>query len=94
MRERRTERRATLIHVRNRNITLSLPATTLKRVRHIAVERETSVSGLLAETLENLVKEADRYERSRQEHLALLEEGFDLGTGGEISWSRESLHER
>lgn len=77
-----------------RNITLSLSRETLKRVRLIAVERETSVSGLLAETLEELVHEADRYAEAHRGHLALLEEDLDLGTGGEIRWSRESLHER
>lgn len=77
-----------------RNITLSLPKETLKRARLIAVERETSVSRLLAETLEDLVRDADRYEQARRDHLALVEEGVDLGTGGEIGWSRENLHER
>jgi len=80
--------------VETRNITLSLPTETLRRVRVIAVERDTSVSGLLAETLETLVREADRYEQARRDHLALLDEEIDLGTGGEIPSSRESLHER
>lgn len=87
--------RATLDYVKERrNITLSLPRETLKRIRLIAVERETSVSGLLAERLEELVREADRYAAARRRHLALLEEDLDLGTGGAIRWSRESLHER
>lgn len=77
-----------------RNITLALPKALLKRVRLLAVERERSVSRLLAETLEDLVNGADAYEQARQRHLALLDQGFDLGTGGEIRWSRESLHER
>ena len=80
--------------MQNRNITLSLPAETLKRARLIAVERETSVSGLLAETLKTLVREADRYAHAQRDHLALLDEDLDLGTMGEIPWNRESLHER
>jgi hypothetical protein len=76
------------------NITLALPKDTLKRVRLIAVERGTSVSGLLAETLASLVEEEDSYEQAHRRYLALLETDFDLGTGGEITWSRESLHER
>lgn len=77
-----------------RNITLSLPKETLKRVRLLAVERETSVSALLSAKLEELIREADQYGQAHQEYLALLEEDLDLGTGGEITWSRESLHER
>lgn len=87
--------RTTLICVKaTQNITLALPRETLKRVRMIAVERDTSVSRLLADTLEALVGEADRYDRARREHLRMLDEDLDLGTGGEIAWSRESLHER
>ncbi len=87
--------RATLDYVkRTQNITLSLPRETLKRVRLIAVERETSVSGLLSETLAELVRRVDHYEQARRDHLALVEDEVDLGTGGEITWSRESLHER
>jgi calcineurin-like phosphoesterase len=29
-----------------------------------------------------------------QRQLAMLEYGFDLGTKGNITWSREELHER
>jgi hypothetical protein len=87
--------RATLIYVKEtQNITLALPKATLKRVRLIAVERGTSVSGLLAESLATLVREEDAYERARRRHAAMLDERIDLGTGGAIDWSRESLHER
>ena len=77
-----------------RNITLAVPKATLKRVRLLAVERGTSVAGLLAESLATLVQEEQAYERARRRHRALLNDGFDLGTGGVIDWSRESLHDR
>ncbi len=77
-----------------RNITLSLPKETLKRVKLIAVQRETSVSRMLAGILEELVAKEDQYEKAKKRHLAILERGFDLGTGGSISWTRDSLHER
>ena len=76
------------------NITLALPKATLKRVRLIAVERGTSVSGLLAESLATLVREEDAYERARRRHAGMLDDGVDLGTSGTINWSRESIHER
>lgn len=76
------------------NITLALPKETLKRVRHIAVERGTSVSRLLADTLASMVEEEDSYEQAHRRYLAVLDTDLDLGTGGEINWSRDSLHER
>lgn len=76
------------------NITLSLPKELLLKVKHLAVERQTSVSGLLAQTLENLVRQEEAYSHARQRHLQLLERGTNLGTGGRITTKRDELHER
>lgn len=76
------------------NITLSLRKDLLRKVKHLAIDQHTSVTRLVTGTLEEMVGRAEAYERARQEHLAMLEEAFDLGTRGSISWSRESLHER
>jgi tryptophan 2,3-dioxygenase len=76
------------------NITLSLPKEVLLKVKLLAVKRQTSVSGLLTQTLETLVQQEDAYVHARQRHLQWLEQGFDLGTGGEIRTGREELHER
>lgn len=76
------------------NITLSLPKETLRAVKHIAVSRDTSVSKLLTDMLEDLVAHETGYAQARREFEALLEEGFDLGTGGSIKVSRDELHER
>ena len=43
------------------NITLSLPKEILLKVKQLAVKRQTSVSGLLAQTLERLVHQEDAY---------------------------------
>lgn len=76
------------------NITLSLPKDVLLKVKHIAVEKRTSVSGLLVRVLEDIVKKEDSYKKACERHLALLESAFDLGTGGDAGWTREGLHER
>ena len=78
----------------SRNITLSLPEETLQEVKIIAVKRNTSVSALLGGLLEDLVARETGYRQAQQEFMALAEEGFDLGTGGQVSWSRDELHER
>ncbi len=76
------------------NITLALPKETLKRVKHLAVERDMSVSGLLKETLERLLEEDDSYRMARSRYSSQVAEGLDFGTKGVSSWSRDSLHER
>jgi hypothetical protein len=76
------------------NITLSLPKDVLLKVKLIAVQRQTSVSGLLTQTLERLVQHEDAYAHARRRHLEWLSHGADLGTGGRLSIGRDELHER
>lgn len=76
------------------NITLSLPKDILRKVKIIAVERGTSVSGLLAGVLEDVVRHKDNYQTAYRSHKLILERGIDLGTAGNASWTREELHER
>jgi len=80
--------------VERQNITLSLPKSLLKRVKHLAVEKNSSVSGLLTQFLADLVEQEEVYQKAKNEHLALLEEGFELGTHGSINWKRVDLHDR
>ena len=49
---------------------------------------------MLSHMLEELVESEHGYRQAEQRSLALLSEGFDLGTGGEIAPPREDLHER
>jgi uncharacterized membrane protein YheB (UPF0754 family) len=76
------------------NITISLPKDVLMRVKLMAVQRQTSVSSLLTQSLTRLVEQADHYERAKRRHLKVLERGFDLGTYGNITVTRDELHDR
>lgn len=76
------------------NITLSIPRDLLRQAKHLAVERGTSLSGLLAEYLRRAVKEDLAYRQARKRLLHRLEHGYDLGTGGQSTWSRDELYER
>jgi predicted DNA-binding protein len=80
--------------VATRNITLALPEETLREVKVIAAKRGTSVSAMLREKLEALVQEESGYARARREALEALKHGYDLGTYGKASWTRDELHER
>jgi len=74
------------------NITLKLEADLLREVRILAAEEGTSVSALLSERLEQIVRDRKAYDQARKQALARLTKGFDLG------WqrpnSRDELHER
>jgi len=76
------------------NVTLSIPKDILRKAKILAVQKNTSLSGLLTQTLADMVTHQEAYEQARQRNLTLLKGGFDLGTQGQIAWKREELHER
>jgi hypothetical protein len=74
------------------NITLKIDSEILREARIIAAEEGSSISGLLASKLQELVRQRKSYARSQRRALARLRKGFELG------WirpaSRDELHER
>ncbi len=77
-----------------KNVTLSLPADLLREARHLAVDRGTSLSGLLAQHLADLVASERDSRAVARRILQRLEKGYDLGSGGQLDVSREELHGR
>jgi hypothetical protein len=80
--------------VETQNVTLVVPKSLLRKVKHLAVEKEKSISRLLLEALEEMVRHNDAYEEARVRALESLSQPRDLGTGGKITWTRDELHER
>ena len=74
------------------NITLRLDKSLIAKAKVIAAQRQTSVSRLLSKELERMVEDAERYEQAKRQALANLKKGYHLG--GEITTSRNELHER
>jgi Family of unknown function (DUF6364) len=74
------------------NLTISLDRRTIRKVKILAAQRSTSISGLVAHQIETLIAEEEAYERAERQALILLEQGFHLG--GVIRTSRDELHER
>lgn len=74
------------------NITLKVDAALLREARVIAAEAGTSISALVADRLEDMVRERKAFTRARRRARARLKEGLDL------QWtpptSRDELHER
>jgi hypothetical protein len=76
------------------NVTLAIPKQILRKAKILAVQKNTSLSGLLTRTLVELVEREEDYEQARIRNLEMLKSGFDFGTQGKITWKREELHER
>ena len=78
----------------DQNVTLVVPKSLLRKVKHLAVERETSISGLMVKALEEIVRQNDDYAQAYQRWRESVQHPRDLGTGGKITWTRDELHER
>lgn len=76
------------------NVTLALPKALLRKVKHLAVEKEKSISRLLVETLEELVRHNDAYEEAYRSWRESMKNPPNLGLGGKIPRTRDGLHER
>jgi Arc/MetJ-type ribon-helix-helix transcriptional regulator len=74
-------------------VTLSLTEDLLLHVRQIAARRRLSVSDLLTEALTFILEQEEQYADAQRRHKQLLDHGFDLGTGGVLETTRNSLHE-
>ena len=77
------------------NITLSLDDDLVKEVRKLAVERDTTLTGLVRSYLQELATEHAKSGRRRRE-IEALEESFRTlqFNMGEKTWKREDLYER
>jgi hypothetical protein len=77
------------------NITLSLDDNLVKEVRKLAVERDTTLTGLVREYLAQLAAENAASGRKRREREALRRSftQFQFHVG-KRSWKREDLYDR
>jgi predicted transcriptional regulator len=76
------------------NVTLSLEDDLVKKVRKIAVDRDTTLTGLIRQYLEQVVAEDSARGRKRRE-LDALERSFQFRFKiGKRTWSRADLHDR
>jgi hypothetical protein len=75
-----------------KNLTLNLDADLLHEAKVIAAAEGISVSAIVTDRLESLVRERKEFDRARRRALARLRKGLDL------RWtrpeSRHELHER
>jgi hypothetical protein len=62
-----------------RNVTLTLEITLIRKLRHLLVEKDLSLSAWIAEKIEKLAAEDERFAQSKSKAQKRLEEGFHLG---------------
>jgi predicted transcriptional regulator len=76
------------------NVTLSLDDDLVKKIRKIAVDRETTLTGMVRQYLEEIVKDDAARGRKRRE-LEALERSFQLKFKiGKRNWTRADLYDR
>jgi predicted proteasome-type protease len=74
------------------NLTVSLERETIQKAKVLAAKRNTSVTRLLTDYVEEMVAEDERYEAARKAALDYMDKGFPMG--GQIAADREDWHER
>jgi len=75
-----------------RNLTVQLDEDVIRMARVLAAERSTSISKLVADEIERLVGDKERYEQAKQHALREMRVGYHLG-GGPYP-RREELYDR
>jgi hypothetical protein len=74
-----------------RNLTIQLDEATIRHAKVVAAHRGMSLSGLVAQQLNDLAEADQRYERAR----SIAFEALDGATGGGApNWRREELYDR
>jgi hypothetical protein len=76
------------------NVTVSLPVDVMRQARHLAVDRGVSLSKFVAMLVEEKVSVSREYDHARKQEIQRMQAGLDLGTRGNITWTRDELHDR
>jgi uncharacterized protein DUF6364 len=64
---------------RTQNLTLKLPAETIRKAKVVAAGRSTSISALVSEKIEEIVGEDAAYRTANRRALEWLSQGWHLG---------------
>jgi len=75
------------------NITMTIDDTVIKKVKKIAIEKNTTLTGLVREYLNGIAKREDYRTEEIISQLSQIMNSTDIEVG-EITWERDELHER
>ena len=76
------------------NITIRIDDHLARQAKILAAKRATSLSAMVADWLGTVTAQVSEYEKARKSDLALMKRGWDMGTHGKVTWTRDELHER
>jgi hypothetical protein len=65
--------------VATQNLTLKLPADTIRKAKVVAAERGTSISALVTQKIEEIVGEGAAYQTAKRRAFEWLSHGWHLG---------------
>ena len=74
------------------NLTIKIDKALLRKIRVLAAEKDTSISALVAEAIEQTSTQSGRYEEAKRRAIARMNSGIELNW--EKPLSRDELHER
>ncbi len=75
------------------NITMTLDDEVIKKVKIIAVEKNTTLTGLVRDYLTKMAKREDQRKEDVIAQLSKMMNAQDAKIG-KITWTRDELHER
>ncbi|HEV8558474.1 MAG TPA: DUF6364 family protein [Actinophytocola sp.] len=75
---------------RKRNLTIQLDEEIIQQAKELAVRRNTSVSGLVTQKLEEMVSAEIRYRQAMERALEAMDNAIDRGG---ITSTRDELYE-
>jgi predicted transcriptional regulator len=74
------------------NLTIKIEKDLLRKIRIIAAEKDTSISAIVADAIEQQSTQSGRYEEARRRAIARMNSGVKLNW--EKPLSRDEMHER
>ena len=82
-----------------RNVTVQLDEDVIAKVKVLAAQRGTSISGLVAAEINKLTVQNERYERARRAAMARLTEAAahtsdsdEAPSAGDRGWTRDEIY--
>ncbi|RKX72307.1 MAG: CopG family transcriptional regulator [Spirochaetes bacterium] len=75
------------------NITMTLGDDVIKKVKRIALEKNTTLTGLVRDYLTGIAKREDQRVEEAIAELTKIMNSSNIEVG-EITWTRDDLHER